>query len=163
MSSSSPTAILRALCDCSVVDGDHVSLSLCSYNKTDLIRELQTMCSSKSEPDISKIAQSKEDFVFSGSPNGQSPHRRTDHEANALPQMQQGTAATSLAAAAVPPHHEHPLRPLTATRTELNQAAAAKQGRPQPDTTTMKTTNNTRKSRSYTETCMKTTTIPSTR
>lgn len=27
-----------------------------SYNETDLIRELQTMCSSKSEPNISKIA-----------------------------------------------------------------------------------------------------------
>ncbi|KAM9570691.1 uncharacterized protein ACWYII_044344 [Salvelinus alpinus] len=46
------------------------------------------MFSSKSEPDISKIAQSKEDFiVFSGSPNGQSPRRRTDHEATARPQL----------------------------------------------------------------------------
>lgn len=42
----------------------HLSLSLCrepsglsvfSDEETDLIRELQTMCSSKSEPDISKV------------------------------------------------------------------------------------------------------------
>ncbi|XP_055795520.1 cortactin-binding protein 2 isoform X2 [Salvelinus fontinalis] len=71
----------------SVVDVDPVSLSLCSDDETDLIRELQTMCSSKSEPDISKIARSKEDFiVFSGSPSGQSPLRKTDHEATARPQ-----------------------------------------------------------------------------
>ncbi|RXN18225.1 cortactin-binding 2-like protein [Labeo rohita] len=36
-------------------DGVAVGLSLCSDEETDLIRELQTMCSSKSEPDISKI------------------------------------------------------------------------------------------------------------
>lgn len=61
-------------------------------------------------------------------------------------------------------HHEHPLWPLTATPPELNQAAA-KQGRPQPDitTTSTKTTNNTRTFGSYTETCMKTTTIRSSR
>uniref|UniRef100_A0A4W5RHP8 Cortactin binding protein 2 n=1 Tax=Hucho hucho TaxID=62062 RepID=A0A4W5RHP8_9TELE len=73
----------------SVVDGDPVSLSLCSDDETDLIRELQTMCSSKSEPDISKIARSKEEFiVFSGSPSGQSPRRKTDHEATARPRPQ---------------------------------------------------------------------------
>jgi len=32
-----------------------VGLSLYSDDETDLIRELQTMCSSKSEPDISKV------------------------------------------------------------------------------------------------------------
>nr|XP_055029294.1 cortactin-binding protein 2 [Misgurnus anguillicaudatus] len=44
-------------------DGVAVGLSLYSDDETDLIRELQTMCSSKSEPDISKIALSKEDFI----------------------------------------------------------------------------------------------------
>uniref|UniRef100_A0A3P8Y7E1 Cortactin-binding protein 2 n=1 Tax=Esox lucius TaxID=8010 RepID=A0A3P8Y7E1_ESOLU len=34
---------------------DPVSLSLCSDDETDLIRELQTMCSSRSEPDISQV------------------------------------------------------------------------------------------------------------
>lgn len=32
-----------------------VGLSVFSDDETDLIRELQTMCSSKSEPDISKV------------------------------------------------------------------------------------------------------------
>ncbi|KTF93234.1 hypothetical protein cypCar_00039923, partial [Cyprinus carpio] len=45
-------------------DGVAVGLSLCSDDETDLIRELQTMCSSKSEPDISKIALFKEDFIM---------------------------------------------------------------------------------------------------
>uniref|UniRef100_A0A8C1YB82 Cortactin-binding protein 2 n=1 Tax=Cyprinus carpio TaxID=7962 RepID=A0A8C1YB82_CYPCA len=36
-----------------------VGLSLCSDDETDLIRELQTMCSSKSEPDISKRSDGK--------------------------------------------------------------------------------------------------------
>ncbi|XP_077104988.1 cortactin-binding protein 2 isoform X2 [Siphateles boraxobius] len=45
-------------------DGVAVGLSLYSDDETDLIRELQTMCSSKSEPDISKIALFKEDFIM---------------------------------------------------------------------------------------------------
>ncbi|XP_067276644.1 cortactin-binding protein 2 [Pseudorasbora parva] len=45
-------------------DGVSVGLSLYSDDETDLIRELQTMCSSKSEPDISKIALFKEDFIM---------------------------------------------------------------------------------------------------
>ncbi|XP_016143361.1 cortactin-binding protein 2-like [Sinocyclocheilus grahami] len=45
-------------------EGVAVGLSLCSDDETDLIRELQTMCSSKSEPDISKIALFKEDFIM---------------------------------------------------------------------------------------------------
>lgn len=32
-----------------------IGLSVFSDDETDLIRELQTMCSSKSEPDISKV------------------------------------------------------------------------------------------------------------
>ncbi|TRY66408.1 hypothetical protein DNTS_003369 [Danionella cerebrum] len=47
-----------------VADGGPVGLSLYSDDETDLIRELQTMCSSKSEPDISKIALFKEDFIL---------------------------------------------------------------------------------------------------
>ncbi|XP_059420998.1 cortactin-binding protein 2 isoform X2 [Carassius carassius] len=45
-------------------DGVAVGLSLCSDEETDLIRELQTMCSSKSEPDISRIALFKEEFIM---------------------------------------------------------------------------------------------------
>ncbi|XP_056621623.1 cortactin-binding protein 2 [Triplophysa dalaica] len=56
-------------CDDQMSNANHarvsVGLSLCSDDETDLIRELQTMCSSKSEPDISKIALSKEeDFIM---------------------------------------------------------------------------------------------------
>uniref|UniRef100_A0A672MM78 Cortactin-binding protein 2 n=1 Tax=Sinocyclocheilus grahami TaxID=75366 RepID=A0A672MM78_SINGR len=40
---------------CRLSDGVAVGLSLCSDDETDLIRELQTMCASKSEPDISKV------------------------------------------------------------------------------------------------------------
>ncbi|KAJ8002742.1 hypothetical protein DPEC_G00162100 [Dallia pectoralis] len=69
-------------------DGDPVSLSLCSDDETDLIRELQTMCSSRSEPDISQIAQSNENFVFSGSPSVQSSRRKTHRETTARPEPQ---------------------------------------------------------------------------
>lgn len=61
------------------------------------------MCSSKSEPDISKIARSKEDFiVFSGSPSGQSPRRKTDHEATARPQTTGSRHSTPSAAPGSP-------------------------------------------------------------
>ncbi|XP_030641040.1 cortactin-binding protein 2 [Chanos chanos] len=64
-----------------VGDGESVTLSLCSDDETDLIRELQTMCSSKSEPNISQIAQSKEDFImFSGLSSGQSPPSSVDED-----------------------------------------------------------------------------------
>ncbi|XP_033881799.3 cortactin-binding protein 2-like isoform X1 [Acipenser ruthenus] len=49
-------------------------LSLCSDDENDLMQELQSMCSSKSEPDIRKISQEKNDFLmFPGSPSGQMP------------------------------------------------------------------------------------------
>ena len=40
---------------CHCVCREPVGLSVFSDDETDLIRELQTMCSSKSEPDISKV------------------------------------------------------------------------------------------------------------
>ncbi len=48
-------SMIMCLCSCRLCDGVAVGLSLCSDDETDLIRELQTMCSSKSEPDISKV------------------------------------------------------------------------------------------------------------
>uniref|UniRef100_A0A8D0HET7 Cortactin-binding protein 2 n=1 Tax=Sphenodon punctatus TaxID=8508 RepID=A0A8D0HET7_SPHPU len=45
-------------------------LSLGSYDEVDLVQELQSMCSSKSEPDIRKIADSKDALmIFGSSPN----------------------------------------------------------------------------------------------
>ncbi|XP_035521529.1 cortactin-binding protein 2 [Morone saxatilis] len=54
-----------------------VGLSVFSDDETDLIRELQTMCSSKSEPDISKISRAKDDLIlFSSSPSeAMAPHK----------------------------------------------------------------------------------------
>ncbi|XP_045893380.1 cortactin-binding protein 2 [Micropterus dolomieu] len=55
-----------------------VGLSVFSDDETDLIRELQTMCSSKSEPDISKISQAKDDLImFSNSPGQETPPHKT--------------------------------------------------------------------------------------
>ncbi|XP_049626982.1 cortactin-binding protein 2 isoform X1 [Suncus etruscus] len=47
-------------------------LSLCSNDETDLVKELQSMCSSKSESDISKIADSRVDLRRFGS-SGNNP------------------------------------------------------------------------------------------
>ncbi|KAK6482528.1 cortactin-binding protein 2-like [Huso huso] len=77
------------------VDGDQPKaagldqrLSLCSDDENDLMQELQSMCSSKSEPDISKISQEKEDFlVFPGSPSGQMPSK-ADNDLTVQPQPQ---------------------------------------------------------------------------
>lgn len=45
-------------------------LSLGSDDEVDLVQELQSMCSSKSEPDISKIADSKDELsMFNNSQN----------------------------------------------------------------------------------------------
>ncbi|XP_042351844.1 LOW QUALITY PROTEIN: cortactin-binding protein 2 [Plectropomus leopardus] len=56
-------------------------LSVFSDDETDLIRELQTMCSSKSEPDISKISQAKDDLIlFSCSPSEVTPSSNGEQE-----------------------------------------------------------------------------------
>ncbi|XP_059190607.1 cortactin-binding protein 2 [Centropristis striata] len=57
------------------VQREPVGLSVFSDDETDLIRELQTMCSSKSEPDISKISQSKDDLFFSSSSEATPSHK----------------------------------------------------------------------------------------
>ncbi|XP_056110697.1 cortactin-binding protein 2 [Rhinichthys klamathensis goyatoka] len=62
--SNSSTHSLTNVNHARLSDGVPVGLSLYSDDETDLIRELQTMCSSKSEPDISKIALFKEDFIM---------------------------------------------------------------------------------------------------
>ncbi|XP_068169353.1 cortactin-binding protein 2 isoform X1 [Antennarius striatus] len=63
-----------------------VGLSVFSDDDTDLIRELQTLCSSKSEPDISKISQAKDHLIlFSSSPGDLSPA----HEAEKDPAPEQ--------------------------------------------------------------------------
>uniref|UniRef100_A0A8C2WYJ6 CortBP2/NAV1-like AAA+ ATPase lid domain-containing protein n=2 Tax=Cyclopterus lumpus TaxID=8103 RepID=A0A8C2WYJ6_CYCLU len=61
-------------------------LSVFSDDETDLIRELQTLCSSKSEPDISKISQAKDDLIlFSSSPGEAPPPRTAEQEAAVQP------------------------------------------------------------------------------
>ncbi|KAK2842717.1 hypothetical protein Q5P01_012917 [Channa striata] len=52
------------------VQRETIGLSVFSDDETDLIRELQNMCSSKSEPDISKISRAKDDLIlFTSSPS----------------------------------------------------------------------------------------------
>ncbi|KAM9377085.1 cortactin-binding protein 2 [Pholidichthys leucotaenia] len=56
-------------------------LPVFSDDETDLIRELQTLCSSKSEPDISKISQTKDDLIlFSSSPSETPPPQKAEQE-----------------------------------------------------------------------------------
>ncbi|KAK9516225.1 hypothetical protein VZT92_024168 [Zoarces viviparus] len=68
-------------------------LSVFSDDETDLMRELQTLCSSKSEPDISKISQTKDHrILFSSSPSeGTPPH--TAEQQTAVQQRPQTTVA----------------------------------------------------------------------
>uniref|UniRef100_A0A3Q3JSH3 CortBP2/NAV1-like AAA+ ATPase lid domain-containing protein n=2 Tax=Monopterus albus TaxID=43700 RepID=A0A3Q3JSH3_MONAL len=75
------------------VQREPVGLSAFSDDETDLIRELQTMCSSKSEPDISKMSKAKEDLIlFSSSPSEASPPRNAERETavQQRPQMSAG-------------------------------------------------------------------------
>ncbi|XP_072242556.1 cortactin-binding protein 2 isoform X2 [Leuresthes tenuis] len=70
-------------------------LPVFSDDETDLIRELQTMCSSKSEPDISKISQAKDDLVlFSSSPSEELPPQKPIQE-TAVQQQTQMTVGQS--------------------------------------------------------------------
>ncbi|KAK3549236.1 hypothetical protein QTP70_034233 [Hemibagrus guttatus] len=62
-----------------VSDGDSAGLTLYSDDESDLIRELQTLCSSKSEPDISKIAVSQEDFIMLPGPSHDAHKRKAEH------------------------------------------------------------------------------------
>ncbi|KAG7455791.1 hypothetical protein MATL_G00244710 [Megalops atlanticus] len=56
-------------------------VSLVLDDQVDLMQELQTLCSSRSEPDISKIPPSREDFImFPGSFDGQTPLKDGDKE-----------------------------------------------------------------------------------
>uniref|UniRef100_A0A3B4X6A9 CortBP2/NAV1-like AAA+ ATPase lid domain-containing protein n=2 Tax=Seriola lalandi dorsalis TaxID=1841481 RepID=A0A3B4X6A9_SERLL len=74
------------------VQREPVALSVFSDDETDLIRELQTMCSSRSEPDISKISQTKDDLIlFSSSPSKVSPSHKAEQE-TAIQQRPQMTA-----------------------------------------------------------------------
>ncbi|XP_061576915.1 cortactin-binding protein 2 [Cololabis saira] len=60
---------------------ESAGLPLFSDDETDLIRELQTMCSSKSEPDITKISEAKDDVIlFSGSPGDELPPSKSSQE-----------------------------------------------------------------------------------
>ncbi|XP_022064166.2 cortactin-binding protein 2 [Acanthochromis polyacanthus] len=72
------------------VQREPTGLSVFSDDETDLIRELQTMCSSKSEPDISKISQAKDDLIlFSSSLSEALPPQKAEQESTVQqrPQM----------------------------------------------------------------------------
>ncbi|XP_043981669.1 cortactin-binding protein 2 isoform X3 [Gambusia affinis] len=59
-------------------------------DETDLIRELQTMCSSRSEPDISQISQVKDSLIlFPRTPSKEQPGHKTNQEAAVQQQSEQ--------------------------------------------------------------------------
>lgn len=62
------------------VQREGLGLALFSDDDTDLIRELQTMCSSKSEPDISKISQTKDLFSSEGQDSSEQQQTPTVRE-----------------------------------------------------------------------------------
>ncbi|KAM8861515.1 LOW QUALITY PROTEIN: cortactin-binding protein 2 [Synchiropus picturatus] len=76
------------------VNGDSrrepVGLSLFSDDESDLIRELQTMCSSKSEPDIRMISRTKDDMILFCSSSDDSSSSGAEQE-TATQQLQQTT------------------------------------------------------------------------
>nr|AAR16331.1 cortactin-binding protein 2 [Tetraodon nigroviridis] len=66
-----------------------IGLSVFSDDETDLIRELQTICSSKSEPDISKILQAKDELVlFSSARAKATPDRDAEREPASVQRLQ---------------------------------------------------------------------------
>ncbi|XP_054878698.1 cortactin-binding protein 2 isoform X4 [Poeciliopsis prolifica] len=59
-------------------------------DETDLIRELQTMCSSRSEPDISQISQVKDSLIlFPSTPSKEQPDHKYNQEAAVQQQSEQ--------------------------------------------------------------------------
>ncbi|XP_027869518.1 cortactin-binding protein 2 isoform X3 [Xiphophorus couchianus] len=59
-------------------------------DETDLIRELQTMCSSRSEPDISQISQVKDSLImFPSTPSKEQPGHKSNQEAAVQQQSEQ--------------------------------------------------------------------------
>ncbi|KAK5866871.1 hypothetical protein PBY51_011410 [Eleginops maclovinus] len=71
------------------VQREPTGLSVFSDDETDLIRELQTMCSSKSEPDISKISQTKDDLILFS--NSSSSPQKAEQETPVQQQRPQTT------------------------------------------------------------------------
>ncbi|XP_037624034.1 cortactin-binding protein 2 isoform X1 [Sebastes umbrosus] len=84
------------------VQREPVGLPVFSDDETDLIRELQTMCSSKSEPDISKISQAKDDLILFSSSLSEATTPRTAEQETAVQQRPQTTVVRPSSQAAVP-------------------------------------------------------------
>ncbi|CAL8263686.1 unnamed protein product [Merluccius merluccius] len=86
---------------CRTAAGESMCLSLFSDEETDLIRELQSMCTSKSEPDISKMVQTTMDDMMN---LPSSPLRRRLPEASPQLRPELHSQATSgLQSSPVPP------------------------------------------------------------
>ncbi|XP_051726214.1 cortactin-binding protein 2 [Ctenopharyngodon idella] len=123
-------------------DGVAVGLSLCSDDETDLIRELQTMCSSKSEPDISKIALFKEDFIMLPDSSPPTP-QRSDGEVT-QPQTLPVTTESAVDMTHPPPQktdsgHSSPRR---VTRPRSHLPVPSSRGSPQVNTTSSSSSSN---------------------
>ncbi|XP_055011801.1 cortactin-binding protein 2 [Boleophthalmus pectinirostris] len=107
--------------DVRFLSGDQLhreGMGLCVFSdeETDLIRELQTMCSSKSEPDISKISQTKEMFPSESSRQQQQQQRNKTPPVS--PSIPRSNSRLPLPTTRVS-HHHHPTRPSTTNTTAI--------------------------------------------
>ncbi|KAK5624126.1 hypothetical protein CRENBAI_010922 [Crenichthys baileyi] len=72
-------------------------------DETDLIRELQTMCSSRSEPDISQISQAKDNMIlFPSTPSKTEPATKSSQE-TAVQQPSEGTVVSQPSRSSIQP------------------------------------------------------------
>ncbi|PWA30411.1 hypothetical protein CCH79_00017663 [Gambusia affinis] len=97
-------------------------------DETDLIRELQTMCSSRSEPDISQISQVKDSLIlFPRTPSKEQPGHKTNQEAAVQQQSETGKGFSIFSSnpAAPPPFPLTFSVPLRAQTFDHLQEAAA--------------------------------------
>uniref|UniRef100_A0A673KFB1 Cortactin-binding protein 2 n=1 Tax=Sinocyclocheilus rhinocerous TaxID=307959 RepID=A0A673KFB1_9TELE len=102
-------SMIMCVRSCRLGEGVAVGLSLCSDDETDLIRELQTMCSSKSEPDISKVIDIKAHIYHCSKAWGcghTSPRRVTRPRSHLpIPSSSPSRASTSSRARQPPSHN----------------------------------------------------------
>ncbi|KAI5098211.1 cortactin-binding protein 2 isoform X1 [Silurus meridionalis] len=104
-----------------VTDGGSTGLTLYSDDESDLIRELQTMCSSKSEPDISKIAVSQEDFIMLSGSSRDTHQRKVEQSHTGLQVSREDISLDS---------NKHPVQQVNSSRSENVHTSPRRVARP---------------------------------
>uniref|UniRef100_A0A4W6BQ75 CortBP2/NAV1-like AAA+ ATPase lid domain-containing protein n=1 Tax=Lates calcarifer TaxID=8187 RepID=A0A4W6BQ75_LATCA len=121
--------------------GEPVGLSVFSDDETDLIRELQTMCSSKSEPDISKISQAKDDLIlFSSSEVSPSDKAEQETAVQQRPQTTVVRQSSRGSAQAAVQTGDRRSGPRTKSQLPVPSSRGSRHERPPPLSTTTTTT-----------------------